>query len=104
MVKKKRKLIKKPELIPDWKKAWRFWSMRLAALGTAITSLLILWPDAALQAWNLLPQDLKSVLPERMVPIIGVGIFILSMVARVINQPKLNTPPFTSNDQQPPSE
>ena len=43
--------MKKPELIEDWRECWRFWSVRLAAVGTAITGLLVAFPDAALAAW-----------------------------------------------------
>lgn len=82
-------MIKKVELVKEWKQAHKLWSIRLAAIGAALTSLLITFPDAALYAWNLLPSDLKAFIPERYTPLIGVGIFILSMVARLVKQTKL---------------
>ena len=77
-------------LIPNWKHFWRFWSLRLGALGTLLTSILIAFPDVALQAWNVLPDDLKGFIPERFVPLIGVAVFVTSMLARVVKQEKLH--------------
>lgn len=79
----------KLELIPTWRSFWRFWSIRLALLGTALTTFVTAAPDAALQAWALLPQDLKQFLPPHYLQIISVGLFFLSIVARLIKQPKV---------------
>lgn len=76
----------KVELISDWRLFWRFWSVRLGIVGTAITGVLVASPDAALYAWNMLPGDLKAAIPEQYVPLIGVGVFALSMFARIIKQ------------------
>ena len=79
----------KLELIEDWRNFWRFWSVRLGIVGSAITGVLIAFPDVALSAWAMMPADLKSVIPERYMPLIGVGIFVASLVARAIKQSKL---------------
>ena len=42
--------MKKPELIEDWRNFWRFWSVRLGIVGSAITGVLIAFPDVALSA------------------------------------------------------
>lgn len=76
----------KVELIDDWRLFWRFWSVRLGIIGTALTGALVAFPDAALYAWNLLPSDLKAAIPERYVPLIGVAVFVLSLLARLIKQ------------------
>ena len=81
--------MKKPELIEDWRKCWRFWSVRLGVMGSAITAVLIAFPDVALSAWAMLPADLKAAIPERYMPLIGVGIFVASLIARAIKQTKL---------------
>lgn len=85
--------MKKPELIEDWRNWWRFWSVRLAAVGTAITSLLVAFPDAALAAWAILPHELKSSIPPQYMPLIGVVVFALSIVARLVKQKTLNKGP-----------
>lgn len=79
----------KLEFIEDWRDFWRFWSVRLGVIGSALTGFLIAFPDQALQAWLLLPADLKAYLPERYMPLVGVAIFVLSLIARVIKQSKL---------------
>ena len=81
--------MKKPELIEDWRNWWRFWSVRLAAVGTAITGLLVAFPDAALAAWAILPHELKSSIPPQYMPLIGVVVFALSIAARLVRQDSL---------------
>lgn len=77
------------ELIEDWRNFWRFWSVRLGLIGSAITAVLIAFPDVALSAWAMMPADLKAAIPERYMPLIGVGIFVASLIARAIKQSKL---------------
>ena len=79
----------KLELIEDWRNFWRFWSVRLGVIGSALTGFLVAFPDQALQAWALLPADLKAFLPEQYMPLVGVAIFVLSLIARAIKQTKL---------------
>ena len=79
----------KLELIEDWRNFWRFWSVRLGIVGSAITGVLIAFPDVALSAWAMMPADLKSAIPERYMPLIGVVIFVASLIARAIKQTKL---------------
>jgi hypothetical protein len=81
--------MKKLRLIENWRDFWRFWSVRLGIVGSAVAGWLIAFPDHALQAWLLLPPDLKAVLPEEHMPLFGVGIFVLSLLARVLKQSKL---------------
>lgn len=85
--------MKKIRFVDDVRKFWRWWSIRLGLLGTTLTGILIAWPDAALQAWNLLPGELRATIPPKYMPLIGVGVFVLSMVARTIQQQKLQNPP-----------
>lgn len=77
------------KLIDDWKKAWRFSSVRLGALGTAITSTLVAFPDAALAAWNLLPPVMQQAFPDRYMPLVGVAVFAMALLARLIRQDSL---------------
>ena len=79
----------KLELIEDWRNFWRFWSVRLGIIGSAITGVLIAFPDVALSAWAMMPADLKSAIPERYMPLIGVIILVASLIARAIKQTKL---------------
>ena len=90
----------KLELIEDWRNFWRFWSVRLGVIGSTITAWLIAFPDHALYVWAMLPADLKAYLPERYMPLFGVAVFVLSLVARAIKQTKLE-PKGVENDKQP---
>lgn len=75
--------------VREWKKSWRLWSVQLGILGTAITSVLIAIPEAAIYVWETLPQGVRMLIPENMTPLIGVLIFVLSLVSRLIKQKKL---------------
>lgn len=90
----------KLELIEDWRNFWRFWSVRLGVIGSALTGYLVAFPDQALQAWAMLPADLKAYLPERYMPLVDVKIFVLSMIARVVKQSKLQPKEGVENDKQ----
>jgi hypothetical protein len=80
----------KLEIIEDWHNFWRFWSVQLGVIGSAITAVLVAFPDVALSAWSILPADLKASIPERYMPLIGVGIFVASLVSRAIKQSSLD--------------
>ena len=88
----------KLQLIEDWRNFWRFWSVRLGIVGSAITGVLIAFPDVALSAWAMMPADLKSVIPERYMPLIGVVIFVASLIARAIKQTKLEPKEGPNNE------
>lgn len=78
----------KLQLISGWRSAWRFFSVQLALFGSLVCSLLVAFPDAMLYAWNMIPPDLKSAVPPRFLPLIGVALFVLSIFARIVKQPK----------------
>lgn len=78
------------KLIDNWQKAWKFWSLRLGIIGTAITSVFLASPDAALYAWAILPDDLKSTLHPDLIRFVGVFVLIASFGARVVKQPKID--------------
>ena len=90
----------KLELIEDWHNFWRFWSVRLGIIGSALTGFLVAFPDQALQVWAMLPADLKAYLPERYMPLVGVSIFVLSLIAHAVKQTKLQ-PKGAEDDKQP---
>jgi len=77
------------KLINDWRESWKFWSIRLGLIGTALTSIFLAAPEAALYAWAALPSDLKSLINPEVIKFIGVAILVLSFIARVIRQTKL---------------
>lgn len=67
-------------LIDDWKKAHRYWSVRLNSAGIALMGL----AGIVSEAWNSMPSDLRQAVPYAQG--IAMGLFILGLVARVVKQ------------------
>lgn len=65
------------------------WSMRLNAIAFSIGGWLVMFPDAALHAWNLLPADIKSELPENTMQIISYVLIGASMLSQYVKQTRL---------------
>lgn len=76
------------KLVPYWKSAWRFVSVQLGVVATLLTGFLIGFPEAALHVWSVMPQELKSTIPPSYMPLIGAGFMALSVLGRIIHQPK----------------
>lgn len=79
----------KMKLIQGWKKWHKFWSTRIGLAGTAVTTFLIANPDIANILWQNLPAEIKASIPPQYMPLIGVAIFVVSLVAKFVAQPKL---------------
>lgn len=78
------------QLIHNWRKAWRFWSVQLGLIGSAVVGVFILVPDAAVTMWAMLPAEFKKAIPAEYMPLIGVGLYVAGTVARVIKQKRLD--------------
>lgn len=68
---------------------WKLWSIRLGALGTVITSWLVAFPDQALNMWAMMPYEVRQYIPAQYMPMIGIFMFVLSMLSRFIKQKNL---------------
>lgn len=76
-------------LVDNWNLAWRWWSVRFNALGILILSWIQFDPVGPLYVWSLMPDPVREILPRNFMMIIGIALFGLSMLARVVKQPKL---------------
>lgn len=76
----------KAGLIDDLDQAYKFWSVRLGVIATALQALLTWWPDAGLTLWNSMPGEVKDVLPQGVVTSLPLFLFAAAMVARVVKQ------------------
>ncbi|USU06281.1 hypothetical protein NF699_06370 [Sphingomonadaceae bacterium OTU29LAMAA1] len=76
------------KLIDGWRQSWRLWSVRLSAIGAVLMGWAALTPDALLQAWNALPDDVQALVPEQVGKAIPFLLFLAALVARLIPQPK----------------
>lgn len=77
------------KLIEGWRKWYKFWSTRLGVIGATITTALVANPNLAYDLWNGLPSEIKSTIPPQYMPLIGVAIFVVSMVAKFVVQDSL---------------
>lgn len=76
------------KLVDDWRRAWRWWSVRLNILGTTLLAWFLAVPDVARDLWAALPDDLKAELPPRAAYLIPLLILFAANVARVLKQGK----------------
>jgi hypothetical protein len=66
------------KLIPNAGAAWRLWSVRLAAAGTAVATLGAFWTD--------LPPEVRAMVPAGPARWIDAALFAAAIVARVVQQ------------------
>lgn len=65
------------KLIPEWRKAWRMFSVQSMAVAAAIQG-----------AWPMVPDDLKANLPQALVNWVSVALLVLGIAGRLVDQPK----------------
>jgi hypothetical protein len=63
------------KLVDDAKSAWRWISMRCMAAALALQG-----------AWEVLPDDLKTGIPPKLVTYVALGRLALGMLGRVVKQ------------------
>ena len=76
-------------LVPEVREWWRFWSIRLNAAGIAILAWVQFDPVGVLYVFNLMPPALRRLLPPEALSTIGLMLFVLAMIARLVRQPRL---------------
>lgn len=64
-------------LIPNWKRAWRMFSVQAMTLAGSIQA-----------AWALFPEDLKATLPTNLVHWASVALLVAGIVGRMVDQPR----------------
>lgn len=74
----------KQHLVPNWRKAWRMWSVRLNALGAVIVAAVTASPDVLLAVSAYLP-------PRLALGLLGL-LFVAPAIARLVKQKKLEKP------------
>lgn len=55
----------------------------LLGIWMSVCTALQFWPDALLQVWNMMPEDLKSAIPPLGVKIISYSILVLSFLGKM---------------------
>ena len=82
--------MKNLKLIEQWRLFWRMWSIRFTALGTVLLGWITASPDIITAAWNSLPDEIKSYIPQEYLMYVTISLFILGMFSRIIKQDKLD--------------
>lgn len=77
------------DFVPHVKSLWRAWSVRLSTLAILVQAFAEQFPQHALNAWNALPPDIKSLLPPDWLHYISMGLVILALFAQPFLQPKM---------------
>lgn len=77
------------EFVAHARLLFRAWSVWLTGVGTLLGVYLASAPDAIISAWNMLPPDLKAMLPVNIAQYVSYFIVALGVVSQFIRQPKL---------------
>ncbi len=63
------------KLVPEWRKAWRWFSMQSMVVTLAI-----------LGAWGAMPDDLKAAIPGSAVLVVAMSVLTLGIAGRLVKQ------------------
>lgn len=63
------------KLVEDFKSAWRWFSVQAMALAIAIQG-----------TWEVLPPDMKSDIPPKLVTYVTLGLLVLGVAGRLVKQ------------------
>lgn len=66
------------QLVPNWRRMWRAFSVQAMTLALAIQG-----------AWAGVPDELKANIPPKLVLWITVGLLVAGIVGRMVDQPKV---------------
>lgn len=77
------------EFVAHARLLFKAWSVWLGAISAAITGYMMQFPNAALDAWNSLPPDLKSFIPPHLLGFISPTMMVLAVLAQYVRQSKL---------------
>ena len=73
-------------LLPDWRQAWRWWSVRVSALGALLAAIALLAPDVVGAVWAALPPELLAKLPRNVAMAVPLGLELATIIARITRQ------------------
>ena len=77
------------KLIDNWKQAWKLKSVQVGAIS-AFFYALILFSEQFLNVWAVIPQELKSKIPENVAEWVGIFVGVAMVLARLKKQPELH--------------
>ncbi len=72
------------KLINNWRQSWRWWSVRVSALGAIVFAFLLAAPDQVLAIWSALPPEVQALVPNAKE--VGLFLTIAVAIARIVRQ------------------
>lgn len=88
----------KIELVAHWRKWWKLFSTWFSIAGASILTVATCLPEAAKQAWDYIPSDLKSGIPTEYFSKISLALWVLAFFSSLIRQKKLTAEVKREND------
>lgn len=77
-------------LVDQWQLVRKKWSFIFNSIATTLLGYLTIAPDAIIQVWTYLPDDIKGYVPVKFALFIPLALFILGLVSQFIKQQKLD--------------
>jgi hypothetical protein len=74
------------KLTANWRQAWRWWFVRVSALGSLLFTLLLAFPDQVLALWMDLPAEIRARVPANLEHAVTAALFAAVMFMRPIPQ------------------
>lgn len=71
------------KLVDDWRGAYKWASVQLSAFGLSIFGTLAVFPSVALDLWNMLPVQLREIVPAHAANIIAATLFGAVLLGRI---------------------
>lgn len=68
---------------------FKTWSVWLASLGSMLSAWSQSFPSAAVDAWNVLPEDVKTILPHNYLGFVGAFMVAMGVIAQFVRQKNL---------------
>ncbi len=68
---------------------FKTWSVWLASMGSMLSAWAQSFPSAAVDAWNVLPEDVKSILPHNYLGLVGAFMVAMGVIAQFVRQKNL---------------
>jgi len=89
------------EFVAHARLLFKTWSVWLASLGSMLSAWVQSFPSSALDAWNTLPEDVKSILPHNYLGLIGAFMVAMGVIAQFVRQKNLAVKRQQLEEQKP---
>lgn len=77
------------EFVAHARLLFKAWSVWLASIGSMLSAWVQSFPDAAMNAWQALPPDIKSFLPQNYLGLIGAFMVAMAVMSQFVRQKRL---------------